>query len=101
LSRPGVAGGTAALVIAGQIGLSPAAAAAAGRRSLCTDRVAVRDSPAGFVIGRLVWPQRLLLLHETADGWAFIRTSSDFHGWIPSRVLCRSVPKKPTPQKHR
>ncbi len=67
-----------------------APAGAAERRSLCARTANLRDSPGGFVIGRLRRPQRLTLLRRSADGrWASVRVRSGLVGWLPSGSLCR------------
>ena len=68
----------------------PAPAAAAQRRSLCAERANLRDSPDGFVIGRLRRPQRLVVLRRNANRrWAEVRVRSGLVGWLPSGSLCR------------
>ena len=67
---------------------APAADAASTRR-LCARSVNLRDSPEGFVIGRLYRPQRLRFLRRSANRrWALVRTHSGLVGWIPYRSLC-------------
>jgi hypothetical protein len=66
-------------------------AAASSTRRLCARSAALRDSPEGFVIGRLYRPQRLRYLRRSANRrWALVRTRSDVAGWIPYRSLCRA-----------
>jgi hypothetical protein len=63
---------------------------AAVRRSLCAATANLRDTPNGFVIGRLRRPQRLVLLRRSANRrWAHVRVQSGLIGWIPARSLCR------------
>lgn len=72
--------------------LAPAAPAdAAHTRRLCARVAALRDSPEGFVIGRLYRPQRLRYLRRSANRrWALVRTRARVAGWIPARSLCRA-----------
>ena len=68
---------------------APAAGAASTRR-LCAHSANLRDSPEGFVIGRLYRPQRLRFMRRSANRrWALVRTRSGLVGWIPYRSLCR------------
>jgi hypothetical protein len=63
---------------------------AAERRSLCASRANLRDTPNGFVIGRLRRPQRLVLLRRSANRrWAHVRVQSGLIGWIPASSVCR------------
>ena len=63
---------------------------AASTRRLCARSAVVRDSPEGFVIGRLYRPQRLRYLRRSANRrWALVRTRTGLVGWIPQRSLCR------------
>jgi Bacterial SH3 domain len=63
---------------------------AAVRRSLCAARANLRDSPDGFVIGRLRRPQRLVVLRRSANRrWTHVRVQSGLSGWVPSRSVCR------------
>ena len=65
-----------------------APAAAAQRRDLCVDRVALRASPAGFVIGHLFRPQTLTVLaSDEPRTWVLVRKRR-LRGWVPWRVLC-------------
>lgn len=67
-----------------------APAAAAERRSLCAERATLRDSPDGFVIGRLRRPQRLTVLRRSANRrWSHVRVQSGLSGWLPSGSICR------------
>lgn len=76
-----------ALICAGAL-TAAAPAAAAERRALCADRVALRASPAGFVVGHLFRPQTLTVVGRTErDRWTLVRKRR-LRGWIPSRVLC-------------
>jgi hypothetical protein len=68
---------------------APTADAASTRR-LCARAVVLRDSPEGFVIGRLYRPQRLRYVRRSANRrWALVRTRTGLAGWIPYRSLCR------------
>jgi hypothetical protein len=70
--------------------LALAAPAAASTRRLCARSALLRDSPEGFVIGRLYRPQRLRYVRRSATRhWALIRTPAGVAGWIPYRSLCR------------
>ena len=67
------------------------AAQAASTRSLCARTAALRDSPEGFVIGRLYRPQRLRVQRRSANRrWALVVTRAGAVGWLPSRSLCRA-----------
>jgi hypothetical protein len=67
---------------------APAAHASSTRR-LCARSALLRDSPEGFVIGRLYRPQRLRYLRRGANRrWALVRTRSGLVGWLPQRSLC-------------
>jgi len=69
----------------------PLPAAASSTRRLCARSVALRDSPEGFVIGRLYKPQRLRYKRRSANRrWALVRTRAGVAGWIPYRSLCRA-----------
>jgi hypothetical protein len=57
-------------------------------RSLCADRVTVRDAPYGYAIGYLYRPQRLALLGRPVDRWVLIRARDGLMGWIPNGALC-------------
>ena len=53
---------------------APAAQASSTRR-LCARSAILRDSPEGFVIGRLYRPQRLRYIRRSANRhWALVRT---------------------------
>ena len=68
-----------------------AAPAAASTRRLCARSASLRDSPEGFVIGRLYRPQRLRYIRRSANRrWALVRTPAAVAGWIPYRSLCRA-----------
>jgi hypothetical protein len=68
---------------------APPAHASSSRR-LCARSALLRDSPEGFVIGRLYRPQRLRYIRRSANRrWALVRTRAGLHGWIPYRSLCR------------
>ena len=63
---------------------------AASTRRLCASSAILRDSPEGFVIGRLYRPQRLRYIRRSANRrWALVRTRSGVAGWITYRSLCR------------
>jgi hypothetical protein len=71
--------------------LIPAVPAAASTRRLCARSAVLRDSPEGFVIGRLYKPQRLRYVRRSANRrWALVRTRAGVAGWIPYRSLCRA-----------
>jgi hypothetical protein len=81
----------AALLIMVLATLALAAPAAASTRRLCARSAALRDSPEGFVIGRLYRPQRLRYVRRSANRrWALVRTRAGVAGWIPYRSLCRA-----------
>ncbi len=68
-----------------------AAAQAATARSLCARTAVLRDSPEGFVIGRLYRPQRLQVQRRSANRrWALVVTRAGAAGWLPARSLCRA-----------
>ncbi len=70
------------------VGAAPAGAAE--RRSLCAKRANLRDSPGGFVIGRLRRPQRLIVLRRAANRrWVNVRVQSGLVGWLPAGSVCR------------
>ena len=88
MARPPVA--VLVLMVLVTLTLATPAAASSARR-LCAPSAALRDSPEGFVIGRLYRPQRLRYLRRSANRrWALVRTRSDVAGWIPYRSLCRA-----------
>jgi len=63
---------------------------AASTRGLCARSAILRDSPEGFVIGRLYRPQRLRYIRRSANRrWALVRTRAGLAGWIRYRSLCR------------
>ena len=67
----------------------PTAHAASSRR-LCARSAILRDSPEGFVIGRLYRPQRLRYIRRSANRrWALVRTGAGLVGWIHYRSLCK------------
>lgn len=71
--------------------LEAADADAAVRRSLCAPRANLRDSPRGFIIGRLRRPQRLTVIRRDADRrWTQVCTRTGLVGWLPSGSLCRA-----------
>lgn len=57
-------------------------------RSLCADRVTVRDAPYGYAIGYLYRPQKLAVLGRPVDRWVLIREHAGLMGWIPNGALC-------------
>ena len=68
---------------------SAPAAQASSTRKLCARSAILRDSPEGFVIGRLYRPQRLRYIRRSASRhWALVRTRAGLAGWIPYRSLC-------------
>jgi uncharacterized protein YgiM (DUF1202 family) len=70
--------------------IAPAGSEAAQRRSLCAKRANLRDSPDGFIIGRLRRPQRVTVLRRSANRrWTHVRVRGGLAGWIPSGSLCR------------
>ena len=72
------------------IALDPASAEAATRGKLCAERANLRDSPRGFIIGRLRRPQRLTIIRRNPDRrWTQVRTSTGLAGWLPSGSVCR------------
>jgi len=71
------------------LALTVAGPAAASTRRLCARSAALRDSPEGFVIGRLYRPQRLRYVRRSANRrWALVTTRAGVAGWIPYRSLC-------------
>ena len=78
-----------ALVLLLLMASAPAAHASSTRR-LCASSAILRDSPEGFVIGRLYRPQRLRYIRRSANRrWALVRTRSGLAGWIRYRSLCK------------
>jgi hypothetical protein len=76
--------------VAVTLAIDAAAADAAQRRSLCARTANLRDSPDGFVIGRLRRPQRLVVLRRSANRrWTHVRVQSGLNGWLPSTSVCR------------
>lgn len=70
---------------------TPTPSQAASTRRLCARSAALRDSPEGFVIGRLHRPQRLTYLRRSANRrWALVRTRAGVVGWLPFGSLCRA-----------
>jgi hypothetical protein len=62
---------------------------AASTRRLCARTALLRDSPEGFVIGRLHRPMRLRYVRRSANRrWALVRTRAGLAGWLPYRSLC-------------
>jgi len=81
----------AMLLIMVLVTLTLAVPAAASTRRLCARSAALRDSPEGFVIGRLYRPQRLRYVRRSANRrWALVRTRAGVAGWIHYRSLCRA-----------
>jgi SH3-like domain-containing protein len=80
--------------------VAPAAASAKVRplpranRSLCADRVTVRDAPYGYAIGYLHRPQKLAVLGRPVDRWVLIRAREGLMGWIPNGALCPGQARK-------
>ena len=69
---------------------APAAQASSTRR-LCARSAILRDSPEGFVIGRLYRPQRLHYRRRSANRrWALVTTRAGVAGWLPYRSLCHA-----------
>jgi hypothetical protein len=63
--------------------------AATSRARLCADRVAVYDTPGGFVIAHLYRPQRLRVLGTAhRRRWSLVRFDSGPRGWILTRRIC-------------
>ena len=88
-----------ALALLLALGAAAAPAQAAKRaprftRSLCSDRVTVRDAPYGYAIGYLYRPQRLAVLGRPVDRWVLIRAHEGLMGWIPNGALCRAQARK-------
>ena len=78
------------MLILAVLASAAASAEAASTRRLCARVATLRDSPEGFVIGRLYRPQRLRLERRSANRrWALVRTRAGLVGWIPHRSLCR------------
>ncbi|WP_028063182.1 SH3 domain-containing protein [Solirubrobacter soli] len=66
------------------------AAAAAGNREICVDKVSVYDAPGGFVIAYLYRPQKLRVLGTARrKAWSLVRFDDGPRGWIPTRKICR------------
>ncbi len=78
---------TLALAAAG----APApAAAASGKREICADKVAVWNSPGGFVIAYLYRPQKLRVISTARRRtWSLVRFDSGPRGWIPTSKICK------------
>jgi hypothetical protein len=83
---------TSVLVSAGLLAVAGAGAApaAAASRRLCADRVAVWDSPDGFVIAHMYRPQQVSVLATTDHRrWSLVHFAAvDLRGWILTRALC-------------
>lgn len=68
-----------------------ASAEAASTRRLCARVATLRDSPEGFVIGRLYRPQRLRVQRRSANRrWTLVVTRGGVTGWVRSGSLCRA-----------
>jgi hypothetical protein len=66
-----------------------AAASSSGKQRICVDKVAVWDSPGGFVIAHLYRPQKLRVLGTAhRRRWSLVRFDSGPRGWIPTSKLC-------------
>jgi len=66
------------------------AAAASGERRICVDKVAVWDSPGGFVIAYLYRPQTLKVLGTARRRtWSLVRFDDGPRGWIPTKKICK------------
>ena len=79
----------ALLVSIGLAAGGPAPAAASGAKKLCADKVAVWDSPNGFVIAYLYRPQKLKVLGTAHKRrWSLVRFDSGPRGWIPTSKIC-------------
>lgn len=67
-----------------------ASPAAADRRRVCAPSANLRDTPSGFVVGRLYRGQRINVLRRNVNRrWAHVRTSTALTGWVPTGALCR------------
>ena len=80
----------ALLVWIGLVAGAPTPATAdSGKRRLCADKVAVWDSPSGFVIAYLYRPQKLKVLGTAHKRrWSLVRFDSGPRGWIPTSKIC-------------
>lgn len=77
------------LAVAGSAPAAASARPAPPTRTLCVDKVTVRDSPSGYAIGYLFRPQRLTLVSGHAvDHYVLIRSRRGLAGWIPEKALC-------------
>jgi SH3-like domain-containing protein len=86
-----------ALLLALGVAAAPAQAAKHAprfTRSLCSDRVTVRDAPYGYAIGYLYRPQKLAVLGRPVDRWVLIRAHEGLMGWIPNGALCPGQARK-------
>lgn len=92
--RRALAGALLTLSVSAAAGFVPAAASAssqapARQRTLCMDKVTVRDSPYGYAIGHLFRPQRVTIVSSHAvNRYVLIRARSGLVGWIPNGALC-------------
>ena len=78
-----------ALLLVVAAGAPAPAAAASGTERLCVDKVAVYDSPGGFVIAHLYRPQKLRVLGTAKRRrWSLVRFDSGPRGWIPTSKIC-------------
>ena len=70
---------------------APAPAQAAGKRTICVDKVSVWDAPGGFVIAYLYRPQTLRVLSTARRRtWSLVRFDDDGpRGWIPTSKICK------------
>ena len=67
-----------------------ASTAAAEPRRMCAPATNLRDTPGGFIVGRLQRRQRVDVLRRTVNRrWTHVRTSTALTGWVPSGSLCR------------
>ena len=72
------------------IALDAPSAEAARKGRLCAERANLRDSPRGFIIGRLRCPHRLTIYRRSAARrWTQVRTQTGLAGWLPSGSVCR------------
>jgi phytoene/squalene synthetase len=79
------------MLILAVLASAAASAEAASTRRLCARVATLRDSPEGFVIGRLYRPQRLRLQRRSANRrWALVATGGGVTGWVRSGSLCRA-----------
>lgn len=83
-----------ALLLAAAVPAQAAKRAPRANRSLCSDRVTVRDAPYGYAIGYLYRPQKLAVLGRPVDRWVLIRAREGLMGWIPNGALCPGQARK-------